>query len=136
MKIITLLALCLIANCGLCADDLPVIADSECKAAYEYHFLNRGAHGDDLVGVRLLLQSGADVNGSGYAKYTECVAGMEFSAPLMVAVWRGNLDMVRLLLNAGANPNLKEGPGVSPTDIARDQGKAEILALLVRHGGK
>ena len=136
MERFSLLLLCFLAQSAACADNTPVIADSPCKAAYEYHFLNRGAHADDLVGVDLLLKSGADVNGSGYAKYTECVAGSEFSSPLMVAVWRKNIDMVRLLLDAGANANLKEGEGVSPTDIARKHDLPEILALLVRHGGK
>ena len=136
MQKLSLLVLSLFSQAGLCADRVPVIAESPCKEAYEYHFLNRGAHGDDLIGVELLLRNGADVNGSGYAKYTECVAGTEFSSPLMVAVWRKNIDMVRLLLEAGANPNLKEGPFVSPTDIAREHELSEILDLLIKHGGK
>ncbi len=136
MKTFSLLAAAILTKTGLCADQASLFKESQCKAAYEYHFLNRAAHGDDLIGAKLLLESGADVNGNGYAKYPECVAGIEFSSPLMVAVWRKNIDMVRLLVDAGANPNLKEGEGVSPTDVARDQGLVEILALLVQHGGK
>lgn len=86
MKRLSLLTVIFLAQDGICADRSSLFADSPCKAAYEYHFLNRAANGEDLIGTQLLLERGADVNGSGYATYPGCVAAIEFSSPLMVAV--------------------------------------------------
>lgn len=58
-------------------------ADSPCRAAYEYHFLNRAVALGDLVGAQLLLEGGADPNGSGYEAALSCILIGEFSSPLM-----------------------------------------------------
>ena len=110
-------------------------ADSPCKTAYEYHFLNRAAALGDVVGAQLLLEGGADVNGKGYKTALSCIMIGEFSSPLMVAVMRGDFEMARLLLRHGADPNLKEAEFVSPTDMARRRGNQQMLELLVEHGG-
>jgi uncharacterized protein len=43
-------------------------------------------------------------------------------------------EIVRLLLGAGANPNLADAQGVSPLRHARQRGYPEIAALLERAG--
>jgi hypothetical protein len=47
-------------------------------------------------------------------------------------------ELVKLLLDRGANPNLVAGNGLTPLDIAIDAGPAAvgIAELLKRHGGK
>jgi ankyrin repeat protein len=44
------------------------------------------------------------------------------------------IEIVRLLLAAGANPNLADGDGVSPLTHARRRGFTQIEALLVASG--
>ena len=115
-----------------------LFADSKCKAGYEYYFLNRAAANGDLYAAKLLLDGGANVDGLGYNTYIECGGGMEYSSPLMVAVhvyahedMKGDRnrsdrqallqrarDMVTLLLDRGANSNIKEGENVTPLDVA------------------
>ena len=46
-----------------------------------------------------------------------------------------NIDMVRLLLTAGADPNKKNNDGVSPYLIAYNEGSDDILGLLQAAGG-
>jgi len=137
MKITSLLAaivLTLLCSPVLAGD---LFAESPCKTAYEYHFLNRAAAFGDITGVEILLEGGADPNGRGYENIAECVRlPGEFSSPLSLAVRNKNIDLVRLLLKWGANPNFLEGESVTPTSIARQKGYAEILQLLTEHGGK
>lgn len=114
-----------------------LFADGRCRGAYEYHFINRAAAANDLAGMEILLEGGVDPNGSGYEKVLQCLSWPgEFSSPLGLAVRQKNLAMIRLLLKAGADPNLLEGEFVSPTIIARREGYQEILKLLTAHGGR
>ncbi len=116
-------------SCHVTAGDIKLFAESPCKEAYEYHFLNRTAFWDDRIGLKILLKSGADVDGKGYRKYPQCVAGIEYSSPLMVATYSNNIEIVRILLEYGANSNTLEGEGVTPLMIARKKGYKEIVAL-------
>jgi hypothetical protein len=54
---------------------------------------------------------------------------------LHAAVHSKNADMVRLLLNWGADPNARDLAGRSPVWEAAAFGTAEILQLLLTHGG-
>src|SRR5262249_14308438 len=57
-------------------------------------------------------------------------------SPLHYAVKRGNIKLVESLLNAGANPNVKDSPddkGTTPLHIAAESGNKEIVAFLLRH---
>lgn len=56
--------------------------------------------------------------------------------PLHWAVFRGDIDFVKLLLEAGANPNVISADGVTPQWRARDFGLTEIDQLLADHEGK
>ncbi len=117
------------------ANDL--FAEGPCKEAYEYHFLNRATAFGDWNGVKLLLDGGADANGSGYDKTLECLTYPgEFSSPLSLAVRDKNIEIVKLLLEAGADPNVVQGEAITPVSIARARGFTEILQLLLQHGGK
>ena len=54
---------------------------------------------------------------------------------LMVAAMAGDVEMVRVLLAHGADPTKVDGSGRSVIDLARDQSRTEILALLLRSAG-
>jgi len=56
--------------------------------------------------------------------------------PLHWAVFRGDLDFVKMLLEAGANPNIFSSDGVTPKWRARDFGLIKIDKLLDNFGGK
>ena len=52
------------------------------------------------------------------------------------AVFRGDLNSVKILLEAGANPNILSSDGVTPKWRARYYGLTEIDKLLESIGGK
>lgn len=74
--------------------------------------------------VRRLAHAGVQVDAQGLAGMT----------PLIWAELCGNLDGVRALLAAGANPN-GVTPSLHPVFIAVDNSRPEILRLLLTHGG-
>ncbi|PJD93935.1 MAG: hypothetical protein CK424_01385 [Legionella sp.] len=53
------------------------------------------------------------------------------STPLMIAIQNDHADMVKLLLNMGANPNISNSFGVTPLAIAAHQGHLEIVNCLI-----
>ena len=73
------------------------------------------------------IADGADVN--------ELSAGM---TPLLIAVFRGDIDMVRLLLEKGADPNLRGNPmdaSSCPLWHAEDDfGLIDIAKVLKSYG--
>ncbi|HKN24462.1 MAG TPA: ankyrin repeat domain-containing protein [Candidatus Acidoferrum sp.] len=76
--------------------------------------------------ARCLADHGADVNapatnGSGYNALTGAVAS-------------GHTEIVKWLLENGANPNYRYGPGYSPLLTAAANGHLEIVKLLLAHG--
>ena len=54
--------------------------------------------------------------------------------PLQLAVWRGETEMVEMLLAAGANPNRTQSDGMLPLDRAIDFGLESIINLLQNNG--
>lgn len=58
------------------------------------------------------------------------------NSPLHWAVMGGYLDIVELLLSAGANPNTMSSQGYTPKWSAADFGLKEIEVLLTSFGGK
>lgn len=52
------------------------------------------------------------------------------------AVFGGYLEIVRLLLDRGADPNVQSSKGVTPLWSARDFGMREIIDVLLTHGAR
>ncbi len=89
--------------------------------------LDRG----DSAEARRAIQAGADVNAS--------FAGE--GSPLILASWRGNLELVRLLIDRGADANLVESGRSSGRRVPRtalnaaaERGYADVVRLLVSRG--
>jgi ankyrin repeat protein len=82
--------------------------------------------------ARLLVARGANVN----------FKGAEGVTALHEAATGGDLDVVRLLLDAGADPNARTGKlddgrtDRSALDFARDGGHADVASLLLSRGAQ
>jgi uncharacterized protein len=70
--------------------------------------------------IRLLIARGADANAVQTAGYR----------PLHEAAAAGRLDLVQMLLDAGADPAARCDRGKTAADYARERGHAEVAATL------
>jgi hypothetical protein len=108
--------------------------------------LQRFAIMGDASGVSRQLAAGADVNavlpassGPTYTQHANPtislfdLMGFETSA-LCVAAGFGHLAVVRLLLEAGADPNLADSNDITPLMVATRGSQVEALRLLVAQG--
>jgi ankyrin repeat protein len=85
--------------------------------------------------LEVLLELGYDPDEAGH------VAGLEetvptWGAPLRSAAIRGDLEMVRMLLAHGANPNTNVYAASCALSEAHQRGHHDIVAELERHGGQ
>lgn len=90
--------------------------DSSGRTALMY-----ASSGDFAGTVELLLERGAKVNVRGT---------LEGFTPLMTAAAEGLVDVVQVLLDAGADPDLTDKDGDTALKFARQNGHAEVVALL------
>lgn len=77
----------------------------------------------DMKSVSENLASGTDVN----------AIDNRGGTALMYAVMNGRLEMVRVLLENGANPNLKTKKGFNATDFAAQNKSKDIAQCLKEH---
>lgn len=80
---------------------------------------NAVTSGDEQA-VSALLANGADVN--------ETTSGGQ--TPLILAVIFGHTHLVKLLMNAGADPQLRDNLGLNALEWAQRRGLTEALAIL------
>jgi ankyrin repeat protein len=84
---------------------------------------------EDPAGVKLFIKHGADVN---FLIERGLFKG---SRPLHFAIYRRrSLKVFRLLLQAGADPNLADSKGVTPYQLARKLGLNPVARLLKSKG--
>ena len=77
--------------------------------------------------VNRLLRSGVNPN---------CIYinGLIESTPLEIATFRGHIDMVRLLLSMGADPNIRNKFGNTPLMLAAQYDKFKVAEVLLDAG--
>lgn len=81
--------------------------------------LIRAAEKDSVAAVELLIELGFDVNAHSR------------TAPLHEAAMHGNVEMIQLLLDHGADPNVRDGEfGAPPAGWAEHHGMTDAEALL------
>ncbi|MEZ4309745.1 MAG: ankyrin repeat domain-containing protein, partial [Polyangiaceae bacterium] len=78
-----------------------------------------------LDAVVLLLRHGARVTGWNPSREGD---------PLLMAVIINHTEAVRLLLAAGAEPNIRDGEGTSPLRVCADKGYLDVASLLLLCG--
>jgi ankyrin repeat protein len=114
-------------NVGFAAKLIENGADLNAKDDYGYTPLHRAAFGGNQEIVSLLiLKLGNNLNvGDDYG-----------STPLLLAVFNQHENIVSLLLEAGANPNIKNFIEEGPLGTALGLGNANIVSLLIKRGVK
>ena len=73
-----------------------------------------------------LVRAGASLN-------TSSNNGLN-ATPLQSAVAGNHIDLTKMLLKSGANPNVREGGGFTPLHAAAKNGNGEIIQLLIFAG--
>jgi len=84
----------------------------------------------DLVKMLLARMTRLEVN----REYSCGPGGMVRVTPLHAAVQCNNADTARLLLNAGADPNVRFGSGQTLLHLVAYRGQEELAALLISAG--
>ena len=110
-------------------------------------------HGRDDI-IKYLIESGADINSLGSFNQTAlCQAALannlatvnillklganpnsNYCKPLAHAVSNSNIQMVKLLIDRGADPTLFDGLGQTPFHMAVEQAKYNIIELFLQYG--
>ena len=93
----------------------------------EFTLLHDMAHTADSSKASLLIRYGADVN---------YVDDEYRSTPLGYAARWGHIEMVKLLLDSGADPNKSGAPWSTPLSWARRKHHAQVETLLLDAGAK
>lgn len=86
--------------------------------------LTRAITDGNIAAVRSLVAAGSDVNSK--------IGGQ---TPLILAVAFRRTEIVNVLLEAGANPHLRDGQGMNAIDWAQRKGFAEEAVLLAQKSG-
>ena len=93
----------------------------------EFTLLHDMAHTGDVPKARLLIQHGADVN---------YIDDEYSSTPLGYAARWGHLEMVRLLLDSGADPNKSGASWSTPLAWAQKKNQVQVEITLRDSGAK
>lgn len=89
--------------------------------------LHSRARSGDVEGVRQILDTGR--------VHVDC-KDQEWSTPLLEAISGGKSDCVKLLLDEGADPNIKKKNGVSGMFLASQAGYQDMVNLLLSAGAQ
>ena len=84
------------------------------------HYAASSTHGDQLGVAKLLLENAAYID----------AASPNGSTPLMMAAMYGNTSTLKLLLDEGADPTLKNQLGLTAVDFAQRADRKEMVELI------
>jgi len=85
--------------------------------------LLRVVQGNDVLNAKTIICAGAEIN------YSNVV-----DTPLKTAVASGNLEMVKVLIKSGADPNFRPNLAISPLGQAIKLSHAPLVRYLLDHG--
>lgn len=98
--------------------------------------LHEAVISDSMECARLLLMNGADPNVRSYFQ-SESTTSSSSKSCLHLAVQRGNLDMVRLLIEFNADIFLRDNDGLTAIDLAQNENHENIVdelkAAIIEH---
>ena len=121
------------------AERLRELLDEDPSRANEFaddgfHPLGLACFFGHLDAARLLLDRGADVNALSTNEHVQTAAIHAAAAAVGDEAMRYGL--VKLALEHGADPNLRQGGGFRAIDAARQNGDARVEELLLEHGAE
>jgi ankyrin repeat protein len=97
-----------------------------------FHPLGLACFFGHLDAARLLLDRGADVNALSTNEHVQTAAIHAAAAAAGDEAMR--YELVKLALEHGADPNLRQGGGFRAIDAARQNGDSRVEQLLLEHG--
>jgi serine/threonine protein kinase len=90
---------------------------------------------ENLALVKLLVEYGADANQRAYSGRQLPNSHQPIRAPLLsIVIDRGELDVARVLIDAGANVNAESDSGETPLDVAVLLHSRNMVELLISEG--
>ena len=129
-RLLIILSAFVLAGCA--ARSQPALGPAEL-----YWLLDRACVDGDEMSVRMLLKAGADPTGvQGYEAFhrSPYQIGLEPSWPINQAAYGGHVDVIRLLLAAGAKVDAPEDEGQTALLIAAYQGDIDTVRVLLEAG--
>ncbi len=103
------------------------LANKLAKARDKDEAIRMAVAEDDLEAVERLLSEGAEIN---------AMKGPFKTSILMEAAVRGNVEVMKLLIEHGADVNMADKDGWTALMGAVVQGHTESVKLLLKHGAK
>lgn len=119
------------------------VRDSEGRTPLHY-----AIHEENDENTRFLLEKGADINAQdkyGFLTRWEELNGRKWDkenrqnhgdTPIFYAFECENKEMIRILIEKGAKPDISNHVGATPMTLAADAGYEDILMLLINNGVK
>ena len=99
-----------------------------------FHPLGLACFFGHLEAARLLLDRGANVNTLSTNEHVQTAAIHASAAAARDEATR--YELVKLALEHGADPNLRQGGGFRAIDAARQNGDSRVEQLLLEHGAQ
>ena len=113
--------------------DGPGLADSVLAALFRHGRCQFFYQNPTIPQIRLLLDHGADINGSKTSPIEAEKHPRTLQPPLIRAVEKKDFPMVEFLVSNGADVNATSGPE-TPLHLALREGHGEIAEYLIGHG--